>query len=548
MKNLKYICTAVAILFSLNGCDDWLDINTNPDAATSVSPEQILPVLTFYSSQVNYDHAEYGVYLSQALTTGGKSQTGAYAYKSGWEFLTMNRHPQWRRHFYDIGVNVLELIKSAEKFESPNFTLIGRTIRLMSTHLTTDAFGDMPLTKAYTGVSPAYDTQESIYQWMLQEADALIAAYDDPNIVNYPGNVTITEKMDRIYKGDLKKWKNFTIALKARILLRNLPNWNNNTASCDAIISAVNNALDGWEEPRYYYPGGTGEANCPWGKAQPSIGGWESRQNLLDKAIPSEFFYKDIMGGKDKIDPFSGNADDPRVDRLMSPRVGPDNITKYRYLKNNIGMSVSYKESHYPDLYTSLYTQNDSYIPLMLTEELLFMKAEALYWKGQKMDAYNVTKEAVEMNMDRLAPEDKTSAEYKRYQLYVKNYFTKASIVGKYLPESGFNISHLMRQKYIVMMYQPEQWNDMRRYCYSNSTNNFTYDGTIIYPTLRRPYNLYEAYWINSGKEEWLQRINYDPETEEKYNIEELKRLGAYKNAEWLKKPMIWANYNASHQ
>ena len=39
----------------------------------------------------------------------------------------------------------------------------------------------------------------------------------------------------------------------------------------------------------------------------------------------------------------------------------------------------------------------------------------------------------------------------------------------------------------------------------------------------------------------WIQRINYDPETEEKYNRKELERLGAYKNYLWLREPMIWA-------
>ena len=38
----------------------------------------------------------------------------------------------------------------------------------------------------------------------------------------------------------------------------------------------------------------------------------------------------------------------------------------------------------------------------------------------------------------------------------------------------------------------------------------------------------------------WINRINYDPETEEKYNKAELERLGAYKNYQWLRKPMIW--------
>ena len=69
----------------------------------------------------------------------------------------------------------------------------------------------------------------------------------------------------------------------------------------------------------------------------------------------------------------------------------------------------------------------------------------------------------------------------------------------------------------------------------------------IIYPTLRRPYNLYAAYWIDGLSEAekentWIQRLNYDPETEEKYNRQELERLGAYKNYKWLQEPMIWAH------
>ena len=39
----------------------------------------------------------------------------------------------------------------------------------------------------------------------------------------------------------------------------------------------------------------------------------------------------------------------------------------------------------------------------------------------------------------------------------------------------------------------------------------------------------------------WVQRLNYDPETEEKYNRAELERLGAYRNHLWLREPMIWA-------
>ena len=41
----------------------------------------------------------------------------------------------------------------------------------------------------------------------------------------------------------------------------------------------------------------------------------------------------------------------------------------------------------------------------------------------------------------------------------------------------------------------------------------------------------------------WVQRLNYDPETEDKYNVNQLIKLGAYKNSEWLRKRMVWAYF-----
>ena len=113
---------------------------------------------------------------------------------------------------------------------------------------------------------------------------------------------------------------------------------------------------------------------------------------------------------------------------------------------------------------------------------------------------------------------------------------------------SEFTLSDLMKEKYVAMYMQPEQWTDMRRYHYSNKRNNYGI-GTaqeIVYPELRRPYNLYAPYWIDGLSETekentWIERINYDPETEEKYNRPELERLGAYRNYKWLQKPMIWS-------
>lgn len=556
MNKYKVIILSLLISFMGASCEDWLYDNVNEDAAHEVLPQQVLPVVLFYSAQLQFDHAEYGAYLTQTLTTGGRNQTSSFAYKSGWgDFLTMNRHPQWRRHFYDIGVNAKEIIDEAHEAQAWNLELIGRTLRLMSTQMTTDLFGDMPRSEAYESNSPHYDTQESIYEWMNQEIEELIGMYEDPTYTEAATNIPIDQSIDRIFTGDLNKWKHYTYALKARLLLRKLPNWENNAATCQAIITAVNRALEGWEDVLYRFDGGNGAQNSPWGEAFGSTEqgglGWEGRGNMLNSAVPTKYFMENILGVFESHNNLKGWAEDPRILAFMSARPGPsgtsDSGTEMRYLDTNIGMDVSYKVDNYPTLFpevdgkkVSVYTQNTGYVPLFLEEELLLIKAEATYWSGDKPTARSLTMQAAEINFDRFNLSSIYGSSYTRYRNnYLGNETGTGNYVTTYFPADGFNIGHIMRQKYVCLYLQPEQWTDMRRYNYSCEENGIQYDNTYVYPGLKRPNNIYEAHWGDDPKA-WINRINYDPETEEKYNKAELERLGAYKNYQWLRKPMIW--------
>ena len=556
MNKYKVIILSLLISFMGASCEDWLYDNVNEDAAHEVLPQQVLPVVLFYSAQLQFDHAEYGAYLTQTLTTGGRNQTSSFAYKSGWgDFLTMNRHPQWRRHFYDIGVNAKEIIDEAHEAQAWNLELIGRTLRLMSTQMTTDLFGDMPRSEAYESNSPHYDTQESIYEWMNQEIEELIGMYEDPTYTEAATNIPIDQSIDRVFAGDLNKWKHYTYALKARLLLRKLPNWENNAATCQAIITAVNRALEGWEDVLYRFDGGNGAQNSPWGEAFGSTEqgglGWEGRGNMLNSAVPTKYFMENILGVFESHNNLKGWAEDPRILAFMSARPGPsgtsDSSTEMRYLDTNIGMDVSYKVDNYPTSFpevdgkkVSVYTQNTGYVPLFLEEELLLIKAEATYWSGDKPTARSLTMQAAEINFDRFNLSSIYGSSYTRYRNnYLGNETGTGNYVTTYFPADGFNIGHIMRQKYVCLYLQPEQWTDMRRYNYSCEENGIQYDNTYVYPGLKRPNNIYEAHWGDDPKA-WINRINYDPETEEKYNKAELERLGAYKNYQWLRKPMIW--------
>ena len=584
MKKLFIIPALLGAMF-LTSCEDFLDVNKSKDSAITTSVDQVLPVATFYASQICYDHAEYGVYMCQALTTGGKSQTGSYPYSQGWEFLGVNRHPMWRRHFYDLGANINKMNEIAEEKGNRNAILIGRTVMLMSTMMTTDAFGAMPLSEVYKSNSPKYDSQAEIYEWMFNEVDELLKLYQDPTWIKCPTNLLINKKMDRIYAGDMQKWEAFCKALKARLLLRKLPNWENTPAVCQEIISIVDDALATWEEPQYHYPGGVTESNCPWGPYAPKINSWESRDNRLDESIPTTFFLHGILGSIDGSYQISrGYALDPRAAKIMEPRNQTEGML---HLESNIGMSIDKTIANYPDLLTQStktnpWTSNTGYIALMTTEELMFIKAEAQFWANDINGAYNTTVEATKENMKRYGIEEATLTDHALNQY---NRFFEIKLPGA----GQFTIADLMQQKYVAMYLQPEQWTDMRRYNYSSSANGISYAApgqtpvyiydvknvhngkvamfkadaanyTLTY-SLHRPFNLYEAYWCTPedyGKNAtlspnaWVNRLNADTETETKYNKKELEKNDYYTtNAAGekildyrvLKRRMIWA-YN----
>ncbi|WP_430809792.1 MULTISPECIES: SusD/RagB family nutrient-binding outer membrane lipoprotein [unclassified Carboxylicivirga] len=521
LSGLLIACSA-----GLAGCEDFLGDNVNPDKSEDVTIDLVMPTALFYSVVQDYDHAEYGAYLGQCLTTGGRSQTGSYAHRSGWEFLGMTRHPQWRRHFFDVGTNLNVLLEKAEEENSVNYQALGGLLRLMSNQKTTDAFGDIPLSEAYgTTGAPKYDSQEDIYKWMHQEVDRLSTLFDGEDI-NKPDNRAMNSRVDRVFAGDMAKWRQVLYGVKARLLLRNLPNMNTDEATCNAIIAAAEEALNGWSDPMYQFDGGSSvEQNCMWGRTNKGVNGWESWNNNLIQAMPTAYFIEDVMG----YDIANDTCPDPRLPYMMKKRADKSGKAVYRYLEANYGMPATHNVEFYPDLHESVLTTDQSAICLLTEAELHFIIAEAAYWAGNKAKAHSHLIEGIQYHMNRLGvPAESINA-----------YVTNAELVPG---SSNITLTDIMREKYKAMYLQPELWNDLRRYGYSNSDNGVVYsplgEPETVYPGLRRPYNLYEAYWAEDN--DWIQRINYDPETEEKYNRGELERLGAFRNPEWLKKPMIW--------
>ena len=623
MKNIRYILLVIPMLFMLTACEDFLDVNTDRDRPTAITLEQSLPPLIFFAMQINYDHAEYAAYLSQMLTTAGRAQRGSLAYSSGWDFQQMNRHPMWRRHFFDIGANNQLMMSRALAEGARNYYLIGRTIRLMSTMLTVDAFGDMPHFESFmmdperASATPRYDTQQAIYRWLFQEVEDLLDRFADPAYTNAPGNLNIDYRIDIIYGGDLAKWAAFAKGLRARLWLRVLPNGFvdeygnpmvithrgqsvtllNNEENARRVARYAEIALNDphWQEPRFQFTGAPGNHSSPWGPSAPTVGGWESRPNLLAGAIPTSFFADAILGVYAQpaaTVPQAGGSLDPRAARIMTARGTP---AYFRWLHSNSG-NGDRPLNTFPDMTaggagaTNPFTTNNGYVALMLHEELLFIKAEGLYWAGEREAAFETTVYATHFNM-RERWGLVTDVSHLPAANPVRQIFERFMTVR--LPGAAqFTIATLMQQKFVAMYLQAEQWTDMRRYNFSSPRNGIAYvtpsspDGVFVYLVrgihdtrtggnlaafaparftaeyaLRRPANLWVAVWNTPDNfgvpfavyspNAWLNRLNYDPETEPRFNSGELNRIGAMIGTEvvpdWVRNRLIWQFNTSGH-
>ena len=538
--------------------------------------------MLFWSSLQTYSVAEVAAYMSQALTTGNNSQSNTPAYRNGWNFLndTYTSHP-WHEYTRYILPSYERICNSGVK----SYELVATTLYLHSLMQMVDMYGVAPIKGMYKShqrdyfyinyrsYNPTYYDMSTTYAFMDSTFNALLEKYSDSEWTSGEGL-----SYDPYYSGDLQKWEALTKALYARLMLRKLPNWENNLSTCNKIINMVDDVMTDWEEARHYYPDYnythfyTSNFYCPWGPRASSYNSWETRSNVLSNSIPTTFFLYGLLGGiGGTYQTTRGYALDPRATKMMEQSYNRKNNSML-HIESNKGMDITESLSNFPSLIVSTnpYTNNYSYIPLITTEELLFIKAEAQYWSGDVMGAYATTVAATKKNMERYGlNETDIQAEVEGKNL--KNQYNRFFNIK--LPNaSQFTIADLMQQKYVSMYLQPEQWTDMRRYNYSSSSNGIAYNGVYVYDvknvhngrvatfekdstnfclsySLRRPYNLYENCWFTEddfGKNAqlspnaWVMQL---PITVDKYNKEALEKIG-YKtpcDVETLKKRPIWA-------
>ena len=217
MKKILYITVCMAFLLSLSSCEDWLNVNVDPDNPNDLSatPEIRLPWIQHYYMYAWGTANTRTSFIAGLLTY--TSSTAASSRLAAWNPLQSSCTTIYQNWFLGAAVNLNPLITKAEEAGAYHYIGAAYCIKAMGFMMMLDIHGEMPYTEALTGkYNPAYDKGDVIYQGCLADLDKAIEYF---SMTQEAGAPALSEG-DTWNGGDVAKWIKLCYGLKARYLLQ----------------------------------------------------------------------------------------------------------------------------------------------------------------------------------------------------------------------------------------------------------------------------------------------------------------------------------------
>src|SRR5260221_11771379 len=70
MKKISILVLSAAIILSGSSCKKYLDVNSNPNQATSSTPTLVLPTTITYTASIASSYNDYGIEVGSSVNKG----------------------------------------------------------------------------------------------------------------------------------------------------------------------------------------------------------------------------------------------------------------------------------------------------------------------------------------------------------------------------------------------------------------------------------------------------------------------------------------------
>lgn len=232
MKNKINIIFAAGLLVLASCTANFEDYNTNKhqatyeqamtdDGLTKALFQQIQRSVIFYRDGTGVLDSDYQIMYNlcaetwcgyMAPTLGDGHNNGSFYINDGWSrSLFVNKYSK----AMNAWTSIMDYLGDGSR---PQVVALANVMKVTSMHQVTDYYGPVPYSEVGSSLTPAYDSQESIYRQMLTELDEAIDALTEYHIAN--PDATIMADSDLVYGGDVESWIKFANSMRLRLAMR----------------------------------------------------------------------------------------------------------------------------------------------------------------------------------------------------------------------------------------------------------------------------------------------------------------------------------------
>ncbi len=214
-----FIITTMLFAFMFTSCDEFLDVNVDPNNPTEVTPDLILPVAQTYTASYQLASRRTNHLGNMMMFNWG--ETFGFSWYDD-EFKYQVNSTFYSSLFDKAYTDALKQYSALDDLDSKygNYKAISTIMKSYHFELLVDLYGDVPYSEALkrgSNPTPKYDDAETIYKDLMKQLTTATNMID--SMANAEVNV-VPGSDDVMFGGDMTMWKQFANTLKIRILNR----------------------------------------------------------------------------------------------------------------------------------------------------------------------------------------------------------------------------------------------------------------------------------------------------------------------------------------
>ena len=555
MKKLIIYFSIAAIALGYSSCSKKIDeAFPNPNANVKQPIELLLPnliqnmAISGSSQGSNYGPQNDGLYVGRYIQFWA-TNSAANQYDLMGQTTTNNTSAtsdiggsHWAMHYYGMGQNITRIIEWGTEEKKWDYVGVAHALRAFGWLTTTDMHGEIIVKDAFNTDKLVfnYDDQQTVYEEVKRNChlalDYLSRTGDGVSEANLAKGAEYFS-----LKGDVNKWKKFVYAILARTFHRTT---NKASYQADSVVKYCDLSLQSNADNAYvlFLGSAVTATNSFFGPFRGNIG-----------TLRQTKFVADLMSGANSAFP---GVSDPRAWYILRENFNGTHkgIRPGKGYETSVlpaaDQPINFWGGNTATPTTSTYTSTAGsnaharYVwrdampwPVITASEIQFMKAEALYIKGDKSGALAAYIQGISLNFDMLTTEYNANVPAIRQITPAMKaaYLANPTVVPT---AANLTLSHIMLQKYISMYGYGilETWVDMRRYHYIDPE---TATGLQVYRDFVPPATA-DLYINNNGKLVYRNRPRFNSEF--LYNIDALQKIGAlaldyHTKEQWFSQP-----------